>query len=436
MGAYLSSTRDAYARSLVQQVLSALRIGRLHILLQYPGASDEKLVFGQRDGDVDGQLVATLIIRNENIWWKACRNMDLAMAEGYFNGDVDCDDWVKLFMIYIANRNHLSTGTLGMQLIPRLQQLLSSGNTLAHTRSQISSHYDSSNAHFQGFLSEDMNYSSPIWELGRGDEALEDAQRRKVRNALEQAHITADDHVLDIGCGWGDLAIEAARSTGCRVTGVTLSAEQKTLAEERIRAAGLEEKISILLCDYREIPEVPGGYDKVVSIEMIEHVGRKHYPVFFETISRLLNPTSGVMVLQAITVVWDRHEAKLGQPEGFIDRYIFPGGYIPHTHYVLDTIHRGSRGTLEIRSVRSIGPHYVKALRMWREKFLLNWEAQIKPALVGEGKTDEAALEFLRKKWEYYFSYCEAGFRSGMLGDVVVTASRPTCLDLFDGVPL
>jgi cyclopropane-fatty-acyl-phospholipid synthase len=146
-----------------------------------------------------------------------------------------------------------------------------------------------------------MNYSSAIWATGVEKEALETAQLRKIHNIISKAGIKSSHHVLDIGCGWGSLAMEAVKLSGCRVTGLTLSAEQKTLAEKRIKEAGLSENIEILLCDYRKAPTPPGGYDRIVSVEMIEHVGRAHMNIFFEEIDKRLNKDHGLMVVQGIT---------------------------------------------------------------------------------------------------------------------------------------
>lgn len=147
-----------------------------------------------------------------------------------------------------------------------------------------------------------MNYSSALWS-GDSKETLESAQRRKVRSIIDKAQISSTDHVLDIGCGWGDLAIDAVKRTGCRVTGLTLSAEQKAMAENRIKAAGLDGKINILLCDYRQATKPEGGYDRIVSVEMLEHVGKKFMVQYFECISKLLKREGGIMVVQGITII-------------------------------------------------------------------------------------------------------------------------------------
>lgn len=188
--------------------------------------------------------------------------------------------------------------------MPRVTWYLQPTNSIQQARQNISSHYDTSNELFSAFLSEDMNYSCAHWS-GEPSESLESAQERKIRRLLAKARLSPSHHVLDIGCGWGDLAIKAAQLSGCRVTGLTLSERQKSLAEERVRAAGLEDRVRILLCDYRNAtgPETNGGYyDRVISVGMFEHVGPEYLNQYFETISRLLHPTHGVMVIDGITM--------------------------------------------------------------------------------------------------------------------------------------
>jgi cyclopropane-fatty-acyl-phospholipid synthase len=190
-----------------------------------------------------------------------------------------------------------------LQIIPRiLRFILKPTNDVKHSLQNASSHYDTSNELFQAFLSPDMSYSCALWS-GDPSESLESAQRRKVHNIIRKARISPGDHVLDIGGGWGFLAMEAVKLTNCRVTAITLSKEQKALAEENITKAGLSDKIKFLLCDYRNTPRPEGGYDRVVSVEMVEHVGKDHMDTFFAFISRLLKPNGGLMVLQGITII-------------------------------------------------------------------------------------------------------------------------------------
>lgn len=196
----------------------------------------------------------------------------------------------------------MGSGYLLLQVLPKLRRAIAPPtNTLSAALDNASVHYDTSNELFKAFLSPDMNYSSAIWAEDIANENLESAQIRKVHNIIEKAKIQPRHHVLDIGCGWGSLAIEAVKLTGCTVTGLTLSAEQKVLAEDRIAKAGFSDKIEILLCDYRKAPMLPAGYDRIVSVEMIEHVGSAHMNTFFEEIEKYLHRDHGLMVIQGIT---------------------------------------------------------------------------------------------------------------------------------------
>lgn len=221
---------------------------------------------------------------------------------------ISCYTWLKAFQLFIRNKNQLSNGTtITSSLSSTITSLARSTNTLANARLNIQAHYDISNEMFAAFLSPDMTYSCPIW-LPKSDpksqwESLEEAQMTKLNRFITNAHIKHTDHVLEIGTGWGSFAIEAVRRTGCKVTSLTLSKEQKELAEKRIAAAGFTDNIEILLCDYRalKIPKT-GLFDKVVSIEMLEAVGREFLNTYFECIDRLLKPEGGIGVFQCITI--------------------------------------------------------------------------------------------------------------------------------------
>ncbi|KAH8746134.1 Mycolic acid cyclopropane synthase [Hyaloscypha sp. PMI_1271] len=355
--------------------------------------------------------------------------------------EIECDDLVSLVGIYAANWRSLSSSSIFLQLLPKLQYLfLRPGNDERNALQNARSHYDTSNNLFASFLSTDMSYSCALWKTeaekksGEKEESLEEAQLRKVHNIIDKASIRKEHHILDIGGGWAFLAIEAVKRTGCRVTVITLSVEQKSLGEQRVKDAGLEDQIEILLCDYRQTPLPEGGYDRIVSVEMLEHVGKGFMDGYFATINRLLNPTSGIMVIQGITAINQIHENPV-QMDNFLDRYIFPGGYLPSVHRLLDAINVGSKGELEVQTVQSIGPHYVKTLRSWREKFLKNWKP-IREEFESsrKGKMSEAEVEAWRRRWIYYFSYCEAAFRAGVIGDNVVVARRRPSADEAKGV--
>ena len=258
---------------------------------------------------------------------------------------------------------------------------------------------------FAAFLSEDMTYSCPIWsplsDPSAAHEALEGAQIRKLKYFITQAKIKASDHVLEIGTGWGSFAISAVKETGCKITSLTLSKEQKELAEDRIKAAGLSDQIRVLLCDYRALPAPDkGSYDKVVSIEMLEAVGREYLETYFECINHLLKPEGGIAVFQCITMPENRYET-YSKGEDFIRKYIFPGGHLPTVSQLIRSIERGSGGTLIPDGVLNIGGHYAKTLRLWRQGFESNFDTRIRPALLEEhGSMTEKDVELFRRKWQ------------------------------------
>jgi cyclopropane-fatty-acyl-phospholipid synthase len=269
-------------------------------------------------------------------------------------------------------------------------------NTLEGSRANIHRHYDLSNDLFATFLDETMSYSSAWFADGSDD--LADAQRRKIDGVLDMAGVRDGMHVLEIGTGWGELASRAARR-GARVTSLTLSAEQATLAEQRLAAAGVADRVQVLLRDYRE---AQGSYDAVVSVEMVEAVGMAYWPTYFAALDRLLRP-GGRIGLQAITMPHDRMLAARND-HSWISKYIFPGGLIPSVTAIEDNV--GEHTGLRIAERRSLGPDYARTLAHWRHTFLERWE-------------DVAALGFdstFRRMWEFYLAYCEAGFRAGAIG--------------------
>ncbi len=276
---------------------------------------------------------------------------------------------------------------------------------MANSQLNVSAHYDISNAMFAAFLSDDMTYSCPIWQPlsdpKSQHESLESAQETKLQYFINAAKIKSTDHVLEIGTGWGSFAIAAVKKTGCRITSLTLSREQKELAEKRIAAAGYTDNIEVLLCDYRALPTPRGGlYDKVVSIEMLEAVGREYLVLYFDCVNKFLKPDGGIGVFQCITMPETRYEA-YSKGEDFIRKYIFPGGHLPTVSQLVSSIEQGSKGTLVVDTILNIGGHYAKTLRLWRQKFERQFEGEIRPALLGEheGMT-EKDVELFRRKWQ------------------------------------
>jgi cyclopropane-fatty-acyl-phospholipid synthase len=270
-------------------------------------------------------------------------------------------------------------------------------NTLHGARRNIHRHYDLSNELFAAFLDPGMTYSS-AWFDGDPTLTLEAAQDRKIDGVLDFAGVRAGTHVVEIGTGWGTLAIRAAQR-GARVTSLTISAEQQALAERRIADAGVADRVQVLLRDYRE---ANGSYDAVVSVEMVEAVGERYWPTYFATLDRLLRP-GGRVGLQSITMAHDRMLATRGS-HGWINEYVFPGGLIPSVTAIEEAV--ADHTSLRIDHRRDFGRDYARTLRLWRERFLAAGEHVASLGFDGD---------FLRM-WEFYLAYCEAGFRSGYLG--------------------
>lgn len=293
-------------------------------------------------------------------------------------------------------------------------------NSVSNTVNNISAHYDISNDMFASFLSKDMTYSCAIFE-SQG-ESLESAQYRKLDRVIRQARISPQDNVLEIGSGWGSFAIRAVQNTGCTVTTLTLSIEQKLLAEERIRAKGLQGKITVVLCDYRKhVPAQP--YDKVVSIEMIEAVGKEYLETYFAKVNSCLKKDGGIAVFQVITMPETRYQRYCKEVDFmrkwvfdhqllfFLTDYkIFPGGHCPTVSGLVAAINAGSKASLIVDRVDNIGGHYALTLRLWREQFLANFDTEIAPALRKRAKKDGHQLNeddtlIFRRKWEVYSHY-------------------------------
>ncbi|ERT00831.1 hypothetical protein HMPREF1624_02064 [Sporothrix schenckii ATCC 58251] len=432
------------------------------------GVNDINGIHGLSDSDSDSDRDANhdynsrsattvprveLVVHSEAFWMRVFIFSDMGFAEAYMLGEIECSDLAAFFQLFILNRDRLGNGNTRLASLSRgLASLARTTNTLSNALLNISAHYDISNDMFAAFLSPDMTYSCPIWattpttKKTNGiivyDEPLEEAQMRKLDRFIDGARVKATDHVLEIGTGWGSLAMRAVQRTGCRVTSLTLSREQKTLAEARIAAAGLADRITVLLKDYRTLAAeaaADGGrtYDKIISIEMLEAVGQEYLATYFRCIHNLLKRDgSGIAVFQCITMPEGRHAA-YSKTVDFINHYIFPGGYLPSTTQLLHHITTESAGTLIVECIENIGGHYARTLRLWRENFLARFDDTIRPALRKEhaGMSD-AEIEVFRRKWEYYFTYCEAGFVTKTLGDVIITVGREGALELMEGIPL
>ncbi|KAI9827250.1 MAG: hypothetical protein M1832_005388 [Thelocarpon impressellum] len=422
------------SRRAVCMSLSRLEHGEIEIV----DTDATVLRFGETLGEAR-TAKAELRVHKEAFWVRLFLFTDMGFAEAFMLGEVACPDLTAFFQIFIRNRAALANGTtLTSSVMSTVTGLARSTNTLSNSRLNVSAHYDISNDMFAAFLSDDMTYSCPIWAPKGSPQALtetlEQAQGTKLQRFVTNARIKPADHVLEIGTGWGSFAMEAVRSTGCRVTSLTLSVEQKELAEKRIAAAGLSNSITVLLCDYRKLPTPDVLYDKVVSIEMLEAVGREFLVTYFERVDRLLKKDGGIAVFQCITIPESRYEAYC-KSEDFIQKYIFPGGHLPTVSQLVSSIDQGSRGTLVVDGIENIAGHYAKTLRQWRQRFNQNFDVRIKPALIAEHNAD-VDLELFRRKWEYYFSYSEAGFATKTLGDVIITAAREGAMETLEDIEL
>ncbi|EGY20517.1 hypothetical protein VD0002_g7056 [Verticillium dahliae] len=440
----------AVAKPAILSAFSTIEKGTL-LLVDKP--AETRTVFGQKLGATkqivrettprraDAVPRVELVVKSDAFWMRLFLFADMGFAEAFMLGEVECEDLTAFFQLFIVNREAMGNGTTWISSFSSaISSLARTTNTLSNALLNISAHYDISNDMFAAFLSPDMTYSCPIWNLhpdaSAPEETLEAAQMTKLHRFIEGAHLKASDHVLEIGTGWGSFAIEAVKTTGCRVTSLTLSKEQKVLAEERIRDAGLQDRIEVLLMDYRALPTPEKPYDKIVSIEMLEAVGQEFLGTYFACIDRLLKKEGGIAVFQCITMPEGRYEA-YAKTEDFINHYIFPGGHLPTITQLLNHIVTESKGTLITEKVENIGGHYAKTLRLWKEAFMRNFDATIKPALLKEHpEMSEDGVDVFRRKWEYYFTYCEAGFATKTLGDAIITVGREGALELMEGIPL
>jgi len=345
---------------------------------------------------------ALRIVRPAAFFDRLGRNPKIGLGEAYMAGDwtvAEGTDLGELLTPFAVRLTTLLPGPLTSlrrlvdQRIPdRLR------NTLSGARSNVHAHYDLSNDLFAGFLDPTMSYSCAVFggPPPYDAQSLEDAQRRKIERILDLAGVTRDTRLLEIGIGWGALAIAAARR-GAHVTGVTLSSEQLELAQRRVVEAGLGDRVELRLQDYRA---VQGTYDAIVSVEMIEAVGAEYWPAYFGTLDRLLTP-GGSIALQAILMDHDRMLATRNS-FSWIQKYIFPGGLIPSRRAIEESL---ATTGLRIVADERFGLHYAETLRRWRRRFDEQW-----PRIRTLG-FDES----FRRMWELYLAYSEAGFASGYL---------------------
>jgi cyclopropane-fatty-acyl-phospholipid synthase len=392
---------DRLARRIVTRVLSGIGGGRLEIV-----EAGHSISFGEVDPD--RPLSAVLHVRSPRFYRDILRG-SVGLSESYMAGRWDCEDLVSLTRIAALNVGGLDRlrRRLAPVLIPvqRWARWLAR-NTPVRSRRRIAAHYDLGNDLFALFLDPTMMYSCAVFD--GPDTTLEQASLAKLERVCAKLDLRPTDHVLEIGTGWGGFAVYAAERYGCRVTTTTISREQHAYALARVRDAGLSDRVTVLLEDYRDLR---GSFDKLVSIEMIEAVGWRYFPTFFRRCSDLLND-DGAMLLQAITIDDRAYEVEKGG-RSFINTYIFPGGCLPSMEIISRSIARAT----DLRHVHleDITAHYATTLQRWRERFLASAER------VGELGYDER----FRRLWELYLSYCEGGFRERRIQDIQLLLAKP-----------
>lgn len=391
---------DRLAVRIVCGVLATMRHGRLDVTMPDGTA----LTFG----DVAGPADVRVRLLRYDFFRKILFAADMGLGESYVDGDFECEDLTRLLEVLAENQECMRPrhGVLNvvMRGLNRVSHLRRR-NDRANSRRNIEAHYDLSNDFFRLFLDSSMTYSCAMFR--ERDEDLESAQARKLDRIIELARIEPHHHVLEIGSGWGSLAMRAALTRRCRVTSLTVSQAQYDLARRRVTAAGLDDRVEIRLCDYRDMR---GRFDRIVSIEMLEAVGHEYLPAFFKTCDSLLNE-EGLVVLQVITIPDQRYEAYRRSCD-WIQKYVFPGGHLPSLTAMTGAMTRASR--LMVESVENIGPHYATTLRHWRERFMENLDR------VRTLGFDERFMRI----WLYYLAYCEAGFAQRLLNDLHLVLTR------------
>jgi len=387
------------ARDLVTSRLKKLSYGRLKVI------EDQSIKeFGNNNG-----LSVTIHVHDPRFYGEMAFGGSIGAGEAYMLGYWSSDNLTNLIRLMVLNQDVMDDLEGGMAWLakPLLKSLhWMNRNTQDGSRRNIAAHYDLGNDMFQLFLDPTMMYSSAIFDTP--EMTLEQASISKLDHICRKLKLSPADHVVEIGTGWGGFAIHAASHYGCDVTTTTISKAQFELATARIRQAGLEHKVTVLLSDYRDLQ---GQFDKLVSIEMIEAVGHAFYDTYFAKCASLLK-SDGMALIQAITIADQRYESAKNSVD-FIQRYIFPGSCIPSVTALINSVTRAS--DMRLYNLEDIGPHYARTLAEWRIRFFDNIE---KVRALGYPE------EFIRM-WEFYLCYCEGGFEERALGDVHLLLVKP-----------
>jgi len=395
-------------RKLFLRALGQLQHGELTLLVP---ATGERHTFGRPTAECD--LRVTLEVLHPQTFADAAFGGTVGGGEAYIRGLWRTSDLTALVRLFVINRAAMESveGAAAVAAEP-LRRVLHwlNRNSAEGSRRNIAAHYDLGNDLFALFLDETMAYSCAVFE--REDATLHEAQVAKFERICRKLRLGPNDHLVEIGTGWGGLALHAAQRYGCKVTTTTISREQHDWAEHKLAAAGLLQtgQVTLLLEDYRDLA---GRYDKLASVEMVEAVGHQYLDTYTAKCSSLLKP-EGAMLLQAITIQDQIYEQALKSVD-FIQRFIFPGSFIPSITAITDSVRRAT--DMKVFHLEDIGPHYATTLLRWRENFMSRL-------------ADVRALgypESFIRMWEFYLCYCEGGFRERQIGDVHMLLTKPRC---------
>ena len=399
-----SSTRaiDRWCRSLLIAKLEKLEVGEIQLI-----DSNGSHSFGCPDKT--NPLTVTLNVTDQRFYSDIAFGGTVAAGEAYMQGYWSCSNLTDLIRIMIGNRHILDQMEANLSLFKnaflRVAHWLNR-NSQAGSRRNIEAHYDLGNEMFELFLDPTMMYSCAYYPDEKT--SLEQASLAKLQRICDKLQLNESDHVIEIGTGWGGFALYAAQNYGCKVTTTTISQQQHDWAQQRIIEAGLEDKITLLMEDYRDLQ---GTYDKLVSIEMIEAVGHQYLDTYFAKCSSLLKP-EGIMLIQSITIADQQYDQAIKSVD-FIQRFIFPGGFIPSVSAITSSVK--SSTDMRLFQLEDIGPHYATTLYDWRQRFFEN----IEPI-----KALGYSQQFIAM-WDFYLCYCEAGFLERVLGNAHLVFIKP-----------
>jgi cyclopropane-fatty-acyl-phospholipid synthase len=393
---------DKLARRIVLSRLKQLQDGQIVV-----SENGEHLTFGKLTDDLP--LTAQLRVLSPKFYSDVAFGGSVGAGEAFIHGYWACSELSDLLRILLRNREVLEQMDSGLALLGKPVQKLFHAlnkNTRKGSRKNIAAHYDLGNDFYKLWLDPKMMYSCAYFDAP--DTSLEDAATEKLDRICRKLDLSADDSVIEIGTGWGGFAIHAAKHYGCRVTTTTISKQQYNYAQQAVADAGLEDRITLLLQDYRDLE---GRFDKLVSIEMIEAVGHEFHDAYFKKCCDLLKP-DGQMLLQAITIADQRYDQYKSSVD-FIKRYIFPGGCLTSVTDMSRTMTRHT--DMRVIHLEDIGPHYATTLRHWHNRFF---------ARIDEVREFGYSDAFIRM-WQFYLNYCESAFIERAIGNVQLLIMRP-----------